>query len=114
MKIEHLFEILASQFESLGDFTSYAELSRAVSECFTSMPSQLDSNSASPRPYHVRFVNELSWQGETKAPLRKIGIWTHFRKIKRKPLMRDFDWLKLNLRLIFLISVQTQILCYGA
>ena len=28
--------------------------------------------------------------------------------------MRDSDWLKLNLRLIFLICVQTQILCNGA
>ena len=28
--------------------------------------------------------------------------------------MRDSDWLKLNMRLIFLICVQTQILCNGA
>ena len=28
--------------------------------------------------------------------------------------MRDSDWLKINLRLIFLICVQTQILCNGA
>ena len=28
--------------------------------------------------------------------------------------MRDSDWLKLNLRWIFLICVQTQILCNGA
>ena len=28
--------------------------------------------------------------------------------------MRDSDWLKLNLRLICLICVQTQILCNGA
>ena len=28
--------------------------------------------------------------------------------------MRDSDWLKLNLRLIFLIWVQMQILCNGA
>ena len=28
--------------------------------------------------------------------------------------MRDSDWLKLNLRLIFLICDQTQILCNGA
>ena len=28
--------------------------------------------------------------------------------------MRDSDWLKLNLRLIFMIYVQTQILCNGA
>ena len=28
--------------------------------------------------------------------------------------MRDSDWLKLKLRLIFLICVQTQILCNGA
>ena len=28
--------------------------------------------------------------------------------------MRDSDWLKLILRLIFLICVQTQILCNGA
>ena len=28
--------------------------------------------------------------------------------------MRDSDWSKLNLRLIFLICVQTQIICNGA
>ena len=28
--------------------------------------------------------------------------------------MRDSDWLKIKLRLIFLICVQTQILCNGA
>ena len=48
------------------------------------------------------------------APLHKICVWSEIRKIKRKPLMRDSDWLKLNLRLIFLICVQTQILCKGA
>ena len=28
--------------------------------------------------------------------------------------MRDSDWLKISLRLIFLICVQTQVLCNGA
>ena len=28
--------------------------------------------------------------------------------------MHDSDWLKVNLRLIFLICVQTQVLCNGA
>ena len=46
--------------------------------------------------------------------LHKICVWTQVRKIKRKSLMRDSDWLKLNLRLIFLICVQTQIVCNGA
>ena len=41
-------------------------------------------------------------------------VWTQVRKIKRKSLMRDSDWLKLNLRFIFLICVQTQMLCNGA
>ena len=48
------------------------------------------------------------------APLHKTCVWTQVRKIKRKSLMRDSDWLKFNLRLIFLICVQTQILCNGA
>ena len=46
-------------------------------------------------------------------PLHKICVWTQMRKIKRKSLMRDSDWLEINLRLIFLICVQTQILCNG-
>ena len=48
------------------------------------------------------------------APLHKMCVRTQIRKIKRKSLMRDSDWLKINLRLIFLICVQTQILCNGA
>ena len=47
-------------------------------------------------------------------PLHKICVWTHVTEIKRKSLMPDSDWLKLNLHLIFLICVQTQILCNGA
>ena len=46
-------------------------------------------------------------------PLHKICVWTQIRKIKRKSLTLDFDWLKINLSLIFLICVQTQILCNG-
>ena len=41
------------------------------------------------------------------APLHKIWVWTQIRKIKRKSLVRDSDWLKINLCLIFLICVQT-------
>ena len=52
--------------------------------------------------------------GHTMAPLHKICVWKHIRKIKRKPLMHDSDWFKLSLRLIFLICVQTQMLCNGA
>ena len=47
-------------------------------------------------------------------PLHKICVWTQIRKIKRKCLMRDSDWLKIILRFIFLIGVQMQILCNGA
>ena len=47
-------------------------------------------------------------------PLHKIFIWTQIRKIKRKSVMRDSAWLKIHLHLIFLICVQTQILCTGA
>ena len=35
-------------------------------------------------------------------------------KSNASPLMRDSDWLKLNLRLIFQICVQMQILCNRA
>ena len=44
------------------------------------------------------------------ASLHTICVWTQVWKIKRKSLMRDSDWLKLKLRLIFLICVRTQIL----
>ena len=60
------------------------------------------------RIIHFQFVNV------TMAPLHKICVWTQTRKIKRKSLMRNSDWLKINLRLIFLICVQTQVLCNGA
>ena len=47
------------------------------------------------------------------APLHKICVWTQIRIIKRKAIMRDSDWLKLNLRLIYLICVQTQFYATG-
>ena len=63
--------------------------------------------------YYVSFTS-VGCIIRTMAPLHKICIWLQIRKIKRKSLMRDSDWLKINLRLIFLICVQTQILCNGA
>ena len=45
--------------------------------------------------------------------MHKICVWTQIRKIKRKSLMRDSDWLKINFHLSFLICIQTQILCNG-
>ena len=48
------------------------------------------------------------------APLHKTCVWTQIRKIKRKSLMRDSDWLKIKLHLIFLSCIQTQILCNRA
>ena len=44
-------------------------------------------------------------QQDTWAPLHKMCVWTQIWKIKRKSLMRDSDWLKIKLRLIFLICV---------
>ena len=42
----------------------------------------------------------MDWDVPT-APLHKICVWTRVRKIKRKSLMHDSDWLKLNLRWFF-------------
>ena len=60
----------------------------------------------------VSFLDDLillQCRSRTEAPLHKICVWTQIRKIKRKSLMRDSDWLKIHLHLIFLICVQTQI-----
>ena len=49
----------------------------------------------------------------TMAPLHKICVWTQIRKIKRNPLMRDSDWLKLNLRLIFWFAFKRKFYATG-
>ena len=60
-------------------------------------------------------TKSFSWcTNQIKAPLHKLCVWTQVRKIKRKSLMRDSDWLKLKMRLICLICVQTQFICNGA
>ena len=51
---------------------------------------------------------------QTFTPLHKICIWTQIRKIKRKLNFNQSESRIKDLRLIFLICVQTQILCKGA
>ena len=46
--------------------------------------------------------------------LHTIAFERKKKKIKRKSLMRESDWLQFDLRLIFLICVQMQVLCNGA
>ena len=49
----------------------------------------------------------------TLAPLHKICVWTQIRKIKRKLIFNQSESRIKDLRLIFMICVQTQILCNG-
>ena len=53
-------------------------------------------------------------QSETKAPLHKICVWTQIRKIKRNLIFNQSESRINDLRLIFLICVQTHILCNRA
>ena len=48
------------------------------------------------------------------APLHKICVWTQIRKIKRNLIFNQSESRINDLRLIFLICVQTQILCNRA
>ena len=64
--------------------------------------------------YSALVYEKGKFGASTLAPLPKTWVWTQVRELKRKSLMHDSDWLKLNSRLIFLICVQTQILCNGA
>ena len=54
-------------------------------------------------PFHVKYT-----------PLHKICVWTQIRKIKHKLIFNQSESRIKDLRLIFLICVQTQILCNGA
>ena len=48
-----------------------------------------------------------------QAPLHKTCVWTQIRKIKRKLIFNQSESRIKDLRLIFLICVQTQVLCNG-
>ena len=60
---------------------------------------------------HRKMFSRAKWHGPL---LHKICIWTQIRKIKRKFIFNQSESRIKDLRLIFLICIQTQILCNGA
>ena len=95
-------DVITSQFMSLIARNGYA--SCRITRCPRGQCTCMDSG-------RRRDANAVR---ACNSPDEKKSVWTQVGKFKRKSLMRDSDWLKLKLRLIFLICVQTQMLCNGA
>ena len=63
---------------------------------------------------YVKYLPACNYSISHKDIMHKICVWMQIRKIKSKLIFYQSEWRIKDLRLIFLICVQTQILCNGA